>query len=122
MKKVTSHRTHANTGDAIRAISGRSDAVSPHINNLFDIPIDFFELLDEDDNRFRKDLLFRLNVIRLHLPPLCDRQGDNQLLPDHFFNTLSAQLGKKVRSFALGIKKFADLQLSGKRPRTEKCY
>ena len=86
MKKVTSHRTHANTGDAIRAISGRSDTMSPHINNLFDIPIDIFELLD------------------------------------HFFNTLSAQLGKKVRSFAQGIKKFADLQLSGKRPRTEKCY
>jgi transcriptional regulator with PAS, ATPase and Fis domain len=48
-----------------------------------------------DDNLFRKDLLFRLNVIRLHLPPLRDRQGDIQLLLNHFLEILSTQLGKK---------------------------
>jgi two-component system response regulator AtoC len=47
------------------------------------------------DGLFRKDLLFRLNVIRLHLPPLRDRYGDAQLLLDHFLNTLSEQSGKK---------------------------
>jgi len=47
MKKVSSHRTHANTGDFIGGISGRSAAVPPHINHLFNIPIDFLELLDE---------------------------------------------------------------------------
>ena len=53
-----------------------------------------------NDNRFRKDLLFRLNVIRLHLPPLRDRQGDVQLLLDHFLNTLSTKLGKKKLSLS----------------------
>ena len=48
-------------------------------------------------NQFRKDLLFRLNVIRLHLPPLRDRQGDIKLLLDHFLDTLSAQLGKEKK-------------------------
>jgi Response regulator containing CheY-like receiver, AAA-type ATPase, and DNA-binding domains len=46
--------------------------------------------------RFRQDLMFRLNVIRLHLPPLRDRGVDVRLLLDHFLNVCSAQLGKNV--------------------------
>ena len=49
-----------------------------------------------NDKQFRKDLLFRLNVIRLHLPPLRVRQGDIQLLLDHFLNTLPSQMGKNM--------------------------
>ncbi len=47
MEKVAGHRTHVNIGDSIRAISDRSNAAQPHVDNLFDIPIDFLELLDE---------------------------------------------------------------------------
>ena len=35
--------------------------------------------------RFRADLLFRINVLRIDLPPLKDRKEDIALLLDHFF-------------------------------------
>jgi two-component system response regulator HydG len=37
-----------------------------------------------DRGAFRADLFYRLNVHRIHLPPLRDRKGDIQILLDHF--------------------------------------
>ncbi len=47
-------------------------------------------LLEEADNKnFRRDLLFRLNVITLTIPPLRDRKEDIALLSSHFLSTKS---------------------------------
>jgi PAS domain S-box-containing protein len=51
------------------------------------------------EKKFRQDLLFRLNVARIHLPPLRRRDGDIRLLLDHFLNTYANQIGKAVRGF-----------------------
>jgi two-component system, NtrC family, response regulator AtoC len=50
--------------------------------------------------QFRNDLLFRLNVIRMHLPPLRSRDGDVRLLLDQYLRSFSEQAKKKIAGFA----------------------
>lgn len=43
--------------------------------------------------RFRSDLLYRLNILRLRVPPLRERGDDVLLLARHFIETYSARYG-----------------------------
>jgi two-component system response regulator PilR (NtrC family) len=45
---------------------------------------------------FRQDLFYRLDVIRIRLPPLRERREDLPLLVDHFLRKFSAEHGCKV--------------------------
>jgi DNA-binding NtrC family response regulator len=49
-----------------------------------------------DEQRFREDLYFRLNVIAVEMPPLRARGGDVLFLAQHFVDLHAARAGKRV--------------------------
>jgi len=51
-----------------------------------------------DEGRFRQDLFYRLNVIRIELPPLRERREDIPLLAQHFLEKFGTDLNRPGRS------------------------
>ncbi len=49
---------------------------------------------------FREDLFFRLNVLRVHMPPLRERDGDIRLLIDHFLQSFAVSLNKNIKKLS----------------------
>jgi DNA-binding NtrC family response regulator len=50
-------------------------------------------------NRFREDLLFRLNTIEIRIPPLRDRREDIPLLAMHFLRLYAQRYRKNLTAF-----------------------
>jgi DNA-binding NtrC family response regulator len=50
-----------------------------------------------DETRFRQDLLFRLNTIEIHLPPLRARRADTPLLLDHYLRLYERKYDRPER-------------------------
>ena len=57
-----------------------------------------------DDGKFRQDLWFRLNVVRLRVPPLRDRIGDVRLLTHFFLRKYNERYGQQVKLIESGTK------------------
>jgi len=52
------------------------------------------------ENNFRQDLLYRINTIEIHIPPLRDRLDDIPLLANHFLNLYDRKYQKNVRAIS----------------------
>ena len=59
---------------------------------------DIHKMVDEDS--FRQDLLYRINTIELHLPPLRERQEDILLLANHFLKTHTHKYRKSIKTIS----------------------
>jgi two-component system, NtrC family, response regulator AtoC len=66
------------------------------------------------ESKFREDLMFRLNVVRLHLPPLRERGDDIRLILDYFMNIFATRFRKNINGLSKkALKIFLDYPYPG---------
>ncbi|MBN1271685.1 MAG: sigma-54-dependent Fis family transcriptional regulator [Candidatus Aminicenantes bacterium] len=52
------------------------------------------------ENKFRQDLLYRINTVEIHMPPLRDRPEDIPLLVDHFLKIYCKKYNKPQKKWS----------------------
>jgi two-component system response regulator PilR (NtrC family) len=78
------------------------------VGSTAEVPVDVRVLAATNRNveeevrsgRFRQDLYYRLNVIRVEVPPLRERAGDVRPLAEHFLAQWAAEQNKDIRAFS----------------------
>jgi len=66
------------------------------------------------ENKFRQDLLYRINTVEIHVPPLRERPEDIPLLINHFLKTYCKKYNKPLKKIsAATLKKLEKYQWPG---------
>lgn len=77
----------------IRLGSNKQTAIDVRLICATNMPI--HELVAE--NKFRQDLLYRINTVEIHMPPLKERAEDIPLLVDHFLKIYCRKYHKSLK-------------------------
>src|SRR5271170_7227955 len=83
------------TGELERVGSSRTVRVNARVLSATNADV----RTEISSGRFREDLLYRLNTIEIHVPPLRERKEDIPLLAMHFLTRYAGRYGKRVKSF-----------------------
>ena len=66
-----------------------------------------------DEKKFREDLWYRLNTVRIFMPPLRERRSDIYHLARHFIGKYNGRYGREVRLMDSGVKALQDYTWPG---------
>jgi DNA-binding NtrC family response regulator len=83
------------TGEMERVGSSKTNKVNVRVVSATNADLK----VESAEGRFRSDLLFRLNTVELHIPPLRERKEDIPLLASHFLKQYAQRYRKPVKGF-----------------------
>jgi DNA-binding NtrC family response regulator len=66
-----------------------------------------------DEGKFREDLWYRLNTVRILMPPLCERRDDIPMLARFFVNKYTSRYDRDVKLMDSGVKALQDYTWPG---------
>lgn len=91
---------------------GSTKPVSINVRLICATNADIHKMVATGD--FRQDLLYRINTVELHIPPLRERKGDIELLADFFLYRYKKKYKKDIRNISSSaIKKLNEYSWPG---------
>ena len=77
---------------------GSTATINMNVRMICATNADIHQMVEQ--GKFRQDLLYRINTIELHIPPLRERGGDIELLVNHFLQRFSKKYKKDIRQIS----------------------
>ncbi len=83
---------------------GATENINVNVRIIAATNINLLEAIEKKE--FRGDLYYRLNVLRIEVPPLRKRKEDALILAKYFLNSFATKFGKDIKGFSPEAEKF----------------